>query len=101
MRVTQTRCIYLGCEGDLDCAAGEVCACHECVSAECRRDEECGSGEICRRENGCGWGPSGGFHCTKPGDECRRDEDCPESAFCDYDAQAARFVCDTMWCETP
>jgi hypothetical protein len=98
--VLQTRCLYLGCEGDGDCTAGEVCACHECVSAECQSDSECGSGEICRRENGCGWGPSGGFHCTKPGDECRSDGDCLQAGrYCDFDANAGRFVCKSLICD--
>jgi hypothetical protein len=99
--VVLTRCIYLGCEGDGDCGAGEVCACHECVTAECQSDGECGSGEICRRENGCGWGPSGGFHCTEPGDECRSDDDCQGGAYCDFDRAAGRFFCDSTICEVP
>ncbi len=99
--VWQTRCIYLGCEDDGDCSPDERCDCGSCVSAACRSDAECGSDELCRRENACGWGPSGGFHCTTAAGDCRTDDDCPESTYCDYDAGAGRFVCEPYSCETP
>ena len=98
--IRSTRCIYFGCEDNGDCEAGERCACHTCVAAECESDAECGAGELCRQENNCGWGPNGGFHCTKPADECASDDDCPEG-YCNFDSASSRFACSAQWCEVP
>jgi hypothetical protein len=99
--VWTTRCVYFGCEEDADCATNQRCACHSCVAAECEDDADCGAGEQCRQENWCGWGPNGAFHCTTPQDECRADNDCSEGAYCDFDSEASRFMCESESCSVP
>lgn len=49
-------CTYDACQKDTDCAAGQLCVCHDspyswrgnsCMAGNCRVDEDCGPGGYC------------------------------------------------------
>lgn len=85
-------CQY-GCETDDDCAAGELCACHEstpagvCVAATCKTSDDCPGAALCvgRSVSVCGDDPNSPvskvFSCQQPDDECTARDECPQDSY--------------------
>jgi len=115
--------LCVGCSTDIDCAAGEICACeiHQrnaprtqvelgvCRPSTCTADSECEPGYYCmaapiidtdrRRTPFQHWE----FHCQSPRDQCALGGDCPSwvpitdcdepAAVCRYSTDAERWQC--------
>ena len=85
-------CQY-GCETDADCAATELCACHEsapagvCVPATCRTDDDCPGAALCtaRLVSACGGDPEYSvameFGCQRPEEDCTASDECTATQY--------------------
>ena len=77
------------CNGDGDCAQGELCVAGQCRSAEvegCWRDDQCAAGQACEGQSACACGDSActatpGF-CGLPGVCCIADAECGAGGVC-------------------
>jgi hypothetical protein len=79
-------CAYDACTTDVDCAAGQLCVCHDsayafggstCMPGNCRVDADCGAGGYCSPSQGpTGCGLVTGYYCHTAKDRCTNDSDC-------------------------
>jgi hypothetical protein len=101
------------CAVDIDCPAGQTCACHgapytdgnsnTCVTGNCRVDADCGTQGYCSPSSLtaiCG-DSLAGYYCHTAADRCIDDSDCPGpspgkpagSAGCLYSTKDSRWEC--------
>ena len=107
-------CTYDQCVGDIDCPAGQTCACHGapymfgsgnmCVPGNCHVDADCGTGGYCSPSPALPCNMNGGdlfcqgvgYYCHTPKDECVDDSDCQGVGFpgCVYDPSPGYWKCE-------